>query len=204
VSSVTASASVAEAPVPAAASCLLLDAPTAPDLCALFDGLFLQSENTQLCAGGEEPLYVPASATAPARIVFRHDYVASALHEVAHWCIAGPARRRLGDYGYWYCPDGRDASTQRRFERVEARPQALEWLFSAACGLRFRPSADNLHGECGAMDEFAAAIAVAARAYCRNGLPRRAAAFRHALAQRFAGPALACESDFVLSRLLDS
>jgi elongation factor P hydroxylase len=198
VNSTTASANAAEVPVGGAAT----RAPTAGELCALFDALFLECENTRLCAGGEEPLYVPASASAPARIVFRHDYVASALHEVAHWCIAGPERRLLGDYGYWYCPDGRDAGTQRRFERVEARPQALEWLFSDACGLRFRPSADNLHGECAAIDGFAAAIAAAARAYCRDGLPARAATFRRALAQRFGGTAAQGEDDFPLSRLL--
>ena len=53
------------------------------------------------------------------RIVFTHDYFASALHEVAHWCVAGPERRRLTDYGYWYAPDGRTEKQQMEFERVE-------------------------------------------------------------------------------------
>ncbi len=49
---------------------------------------------------------------------------ASALHEISHWCIAGKARRELVDFGYWYCPDGRDAMTQSQFEDVEVKPQA--------------------------------------------------------------------------------
>ena len=68
------------------------------ELCQIFDALFLATENTRLLPGGEEPVYLPADAScAHDRIVFRHDYVASALHEIAHWCIAGAARQlRLG------------------------------------------------------------------------------------------------------------
>ncbi len=39
-----------------------------------------------------------------------------------HWCIAGKARRNRVDFGYWYCPDGRDAQTQSQFEDVEVKP----------------------------------------------------------------------------------
>ena len=86
-------------------------APDGEVLRALFDGLFLASENTCLLQGGAEPVYLPADADHPQnRIVFRLDYAASALHEIAHWCIAGAARRRLIDYGYWYSPDGRDSA----------------------------------------------------------------------------------------------
>ena len=103
-------------------------------LCALFDRVFREDQNTVLVAGGEEPVYLPADERFPHhRIVFRHDYVASALHEVAHWCVAGAARRALTDYGYWYAPDGRSTERQAEFEAVEARPQALEWIFSSAC-----------------------------------------------------------------------
>jgi len=178
--------------------------PDAAALCALFDELFRGSENTRLLAGGEEPVYVPAAAANDAnRIVFRHDYVSSALHEIAHWCIAGAARRRLVDYGYWYSPDGRDPARQRAFERLEARPQALEWLFHAACGLRFRPSVDNLDGEPGDTRGFAAAIAAAAADYCHSGLPPRAARFRAALAARYGDGANPAAGDFTASRLLD-
>ena len=50
----------------------------------------------------------------------------SALHEVAHWCIASAGRRRCRDYGYWYIPPPRDATAQTEFFAVEARVQALE------------------------------------------------------------------------------
>ncbi len=43
----------------------------------------------------------------------RTDFFASALHEISHWCVAGKARREQVDFGYWYCPDGRDAMTQK-------------------------------------------------------------------------------------------
>jgi elongation factor P hydroxylase len=65
------------------------------------------------------------------------DYLASALHEVAHWCLAGVERRKLEDYGYWYSPDGRSRGEQSAFENVEARPQALEWILSDTCNSCF-------------------------------------------------------------------
>jgi elongation factor P hydroxylase len=64
-----------------------------------------------------------------------------------HWCIAGKARRELVDFGYWYCPDGRDAMTQSQFEDVEVKPQALDWLFCVAAGFPFNVSCDNLEGD---------------------------------------------------------
>lgn len=164
------------------------EAPSATSVCALFDELFLATENTRLLAGAEEPVYLPADASGmPARIVFRHDYVASALHEVAHWCIAGTARRTLPDYGYWYAPDGRGPAEQRAFEELEAKPQALEWIFSIACGLPFRPSIDNLDGAALDARGFQARIAREAAHFSRTGLPARAARFRDALAGRFGG-----------------
>ena len=72
----------------------------------------------------------------PHRVVYREDYFARALHEVAHWCLAGAERRKLEGYGYWYRPDGRDPREQTEFERAErflaalrrARdPLAFEW-----------------------------------------------------------------------------
>ena len=194
--SATASARAAE-PVPH-------PPPDCDALCALFDELFLASENTRLVQGGDEPVYLPADAGCPEhRIVFRLDYAPSALHEIAHWCIAGAARRQLLDYGYWYSPDGRDAPTQREFERLEARPQALEWLLNEACGMRFRPSVDNLHGAPGDLPAFAAAIAREAAAYCVNGLPPRAARLHAALAAHFGGRATLRPEDHDARRLLD-
>ena len=168
-------------------------------LCALFDGLFLSGDNTRLISGGEEPVYLPADEVSPYhRVVFRHDYVSSALHEVAHWCIAGPARRLLPDYGYWYSPDGRSAEHQIAFERLEARPQALEWIFSRACGLPFRPSIDNLNGTSADASAFAESIAREARHRCVHGLPLRAARFRAALVERCGGDGALRATDFHL------
>lgn len=173
------------------------------ELCALFDALFLETENTRLLAGGEEPVYLPADATHPHhRIVFRHDWLASALHEIAHWCIAGTARRQLVDYGYWYAPDGRDAAAQREFERIEARPQALEWILSEACGLLFRPSIDSLAGAPGDAAGFARAIAAHAVRMLDQALPPRAELLREALSQRTGIAARVVPGQFAASRLL--
>ena len=54
----------------------------------------------RLIGGAEEPFYEPGSAGRYARIRYTRDYAASAQHELAHWCIAGTARRRMSDYGY--------------------------------------------------------------------------------------------------------
>jgi elongation factor P hydroxylase len=102
----------------------------ATDLITIFNHLFDAPENTVLIGGAQEPLYIPGNDKN--RIYFRFDYFASALHEVAHWCLAGKKRRQSEDYGYWYKPDGRDAAWQVRFEEVEVKPQALECIFSAA------------------------------------------------------------------------
>lgn len=153
----------------------------------VFNKLFALSYRTVLEGGADEPLYQPSDAPAEAehRIWFRDDYFASALHEVAHWCIAGAERRLQEDYGYWYAPDGRSAAQQKVFERVEVRPQALEWIFSQAAGFRFRLSADNLDGGVSHSEEFRTAVCQQARAYCTEGLPQRAAAFAEALAREY-------------------
>lgn len=151
------------------------------DLIRLFDDLFRLPYRVRLCGGAREPWYQPAVGGNPACIHFRADYFASALHEVAHWCIAGPARRRLPDYGYWYLPDGRDEASQRVFEQVEVAPQALEWLFADAARFPFRPSLDNLEGDPGQDRRFRLALEQERRRRLQTGLPVRAAAFRAAL-----------------------
>lgn len=150
----------------------------------LFNELF-RPLNTELCPGADEPFYQPATDAEPARIFSREDFPASALHEIAHWCIAGPERRRMPDFGYWYAADGRDAAQQRAFQSVEVKPQAIEWAFSRAAGMRFRVSIDNLDGV--AVDSFGFELAVwqQAMAYHRAGLPPRAAQFAGALQQAF-------------------
>ncbi len=160
----------------------------------LFERCFYRQCNTRLCGGGEEPVYLPArNGTTYHRLIYRADYVASALHEVAHWCIAGRERRQQVDFGYWYAPDGRDRQQQRAFEAVEVKPQALEWIFSEALGLHFRLSADNLNGYKGERgagpdgNEFADRVHEQVLRYCQSGLPARAARFADALVNRRGG-----------------
>lgn len=150
------------------------------DLISLFDHCFFSGYHTILVGGAEEPVYLPSLDNNPHRIVFTRDYFASALHEVAHWCVAGEARRRLQDYGYWYAPDGRSAEQQAEFERLEIKPQALEWMFSTACLARFRVSADNLNSGLVASDSFKNRIAQQAQIYCLNA-PERPTSFIAAL-----------------------
>lgn len=117
------------------------------DLITLFDRTFFSTFNTRLVLGGDEPIYLPADENCPYhRIVFARGFYASALHEIAHWCVAGAERRLLADYGYWYCPDGRSAQQQAEFERCEVCPQAFEWILSQSAGFIFTVSCDNLHG----------------------------------------------------------
>lgn len=149
----------------------------------LFNDLFRETHRTELVRGGDEPEYIPAAGRdGLARVIFAHGYYASALHEISHWCIAGERRRTLHDYGYWYCPDGRNREQQCEFEQVEIRPQALEWLFSVAAGSPFNISIDNLSGDgAGDADRFRRNVLARANKYRRDGLPRRAHRFHQTL-----------------------
>ncbi|GGC73962.1 elongation factor P hydroxylase [Marinobacter halophilus] len=149
------------------------------DLIMLFNDLFRESFRTILVRGNSEPEYLPVSEPdGVAKIVFAHGFYASALHEIAHWCIAGEQRRTLHDYGYWYCPDGRSLEQQHAFEQVEVKPQAIEWLFSLAAGSRFHISVDNLAGS-GAADEesFRRQVCDLSARFLAIGLPPRAQQF---------------------------
>ncbi|PKH78405.1 elongation factor P hydroxylase [Psychrobacter sp. 4Bb] len=115
-------------------------------LIQLFNTLFADQQ-VILARSNDEPEYFPAQDNEPARIEFAHGFFASALHEISHWCVAGDARRQLSDFGYWYAPDGRSAAQQQAFERVEIKPQALECLFTLACGRNFQVSQDNLFAD---------------------------------------------------------
>lgn len=117
-------------------------------LITLFNHLYQHgSTPTVLVRGESEPEYFASRGGEPARILFAHGFFQSALHEISHWCVAGAKRRELDDFGYWYCPDGRDEATQRQFEQVEIKPQAIECLLSLALGRYFYVSADNLNAD---------------------------------------------------------
>jgi elongation factor P hydroxylase len=135
--------------------------------------------------GVGEPFFEPGN---PAQIHFREDFVRSALHEIAHWCVAGKRRRQFPDYGYWYAPDGRTAPQQAAFFTVEARPQAVESIFCDACGIGFSPSVDNVNG--GVKDAelraFVVRIANWRSRFLKHGLPARAERFLQSLNEVFA------------------
>lgn len=154
------------------------------DLIQLFNQCFAEKYNTRLVKGDDEPLYLPANETRPYHaIFFAHGFFRSALHECAHWFIAGSKRRLLEDYGYWYEPDGRNQEQQAIFERVEVKPQAIEWILTAATGYPFRVSADNLSGDFEPEPgRFQQAVYEQVLNYCNKGLPARAEQFRLALA----------------------
>lgn len=152
------------------------------DLITIFNACFQKEFNTCLVKGGDEPLYLPADADTPYhRLCFAHGFFSSALHECAHWLIAGKKRRLLPDFGYWYAPDGRDKAQQALFFTAEAKPQALEWILSMACGYPFRVSLDNLEGETGDTETFKALVYQEVLQFCLQGLSARAHRFREAL-----------------------
>lgn len=172
------------------------------DLITLFNDCFFEKHNTQLVLGTDEPIYLPADENRQHNtIVFAHGFYASALHECAHWLIAGEKRRKLEDFGYWYVPDGRTASEQELFQSVEVKPQAMEWILSMAANFRFRVSIDNLTGTQADTDAFKQAVHQQVLAYCEKGLPARAATFHNALCHFYKTDPRLTSEQFLLEAL---
>ncbi|MDH2999623.1 ATPase [Chelonobacter oris] len=154
------------------------------DLINIFNRCFYQEYNTKLEKGGDEPIYLPADENRTYHSIrFAHGYYSSALHEIAHWLVAGRSRWLLEDFGYWYEPDGRSEEQQRLFEQVEVKPQAIEWILSNAAGKRFFASADNLSGQAGNPQPFKNAVYAQVCRYAEQGLPKRAETLRRALCE---------------------
>ncbi len=175
---------------------------TIDDLITLFNTCFLDTYNTQLVKGGDEPLYLPSGGDLKHNtLYFAHGFFASALHETAHWLIAGEERRKLVDFGYWYEPDGRTKATQELFEKMEAKPQALEWILSKACGFSFRLSLDNLNGSESDSTSFKMAVFNQVKTYCEKGLPLRADLFRTSLCSFYHTKKELVPEDFLLQEL---
>jgi hypothetical protein len=155
----------------------------------VFNHCFMQQLGTRLVGGADEPFYQPASEASQLHsLYYRSDYFASALHEAAHWCIAGEQRRQLVDFGYWYAPEGRSVTQQQAFEAVECKPQALEWFFSRACGYRFQVSADNLDlVQAGLLEStvFQSSVLEQALHWQQVGLPERADTLFRGLCREF-------------------
>ena len=195
-------------------------------LIAVFDTLFAAEFNTRLLGGVAEPVYIPAGHSAANaiegsvvnnsainhsaiadicdyhRLFFREDYFSSALHESAHWCIAGTERRLKVDFGYWYNPDGRSQQQQSVFEQAETQPQALEWMFSVASGQRFRISADNLASAIGASEKFIQAVAGQAKSWCDRPMPARGAQLLNGLAAQFGHRGSRCAELYQQTKLI--
>lgn len=168
------------------------------DLISIFNELFIPSLNTELVAGDSEPIYLPSNEQYPHnRIIFAHGFFSSALHEIAHWSVAGPERRQLEDFGYWYKPDGRTLVEQAEFERVECRPQAYEWILSASCGKRFHFSADNLSSGLGPSDEFKRSVLMCVHKTLAEGMNPRLHALSERLRQFYQQPELSPQRFFL-------
>lgn len=176
--------------------------PCIQDIIAIFDRVFSTRENTRLIKGNDEPWYIPANKDCNYhQVVFAHGFFSSALHELAHWCIAGKERRLKVDYGYWYEEDGRSLDQQFEFAKVEAKPQALEWILSHACNYRFYISLDNLNASPGDMAPFKEAVYEQVEQFKTAGLPSRALLLQQALADFYGQPNDWLEYVFSLSDL---
>ena len=152
------------------------------DLIDIFKQCFFDEYNTLLVKGTDEPLYLPVDNEREHNmLIFAHGFFASALHETAHWLIAGSNRRKQVDFGYWYIPDGRTAPEQKLFQSVEIKPQAMEWILSQAAGSHFRVSIDNLNGSESETLAFKIAVYEQVKKYCEEGLSARSDRFRRAL-----------------------
>jgi len=154
------------------------------EIAGRFNAFVGRAHGTLLVGGAAEPLYLPARpADGRSRAIIRYtlDYAQSALHEIAHWCVAGAARRMLADYGYWYVPPPRSAAQQAAFFAAETRAQALESVFADACGLKFQVSVDQTGAIGEEVRNFAMLVAEHAERIRREGPRGRAGEVLEAL-----------------------
>lgn len=176
------------------------------DLIAIFNKCFALKYNTKLFKGDEEPIYMPAHEGVEYNaIYFAHGFFSSALHECAHWLIAGKERRKQIDFDYWYVPEGRNEEEQVLFQQVEVKPQALEWILSVACAHPFRISLDNLSSmSCKDSDilDFKKAVYTQVVDYCEQGFSTRVGTLRNALCDFYNQPKEFKQEQFVLDTLL--
>jgi len=156
----------------------------------LFARLFSGSEQAVLVrALTSDPVYFPKSELRDFNeIHFANEFFSSALHEIAHWLIAGCDRRTRIDFGYWYKPDGRNPAEQELFEQFEARNQGLEWILSVAADHNFHVSTDNLSGGKVGGESFAQAVRTHALLFLRNGLSGRCKVLVDGLISEFSDP----------------
>lgn len=126
----------------------------------VFNSCFRTAEQTWLIGGANEPWYERAKGDNEARLYCRADYAASALHEVAHWCLATQEQRMRDDFGFTYLAPPRTLAAQRAFFQLELPVQSLESLFADAAGIEFKVSADSFDpSHAKLISEFAGAVA---------------------------------------------
>lgn len=152
-------------------------------LCSLFEQTFFTDHRTKLVGGFDEPFYLAPRQDQHGEIRFTKDYLRSALHEVAHWCVAGKDRRQQDDFGYWYAPDGRNSQQQQEFYKVEVLPQTYEKSFCEALGIPFDVSLDNLTGESTGAETFKVKVDERYQQLKESGFPPRVRQWRDALEQ---------------------
>jgi elongation factor P hydroxylase len=134
----------------------------------IFNQCFAGSYNTRIVGGADEPLYLPLGLSGQAELHFREDFAASALHEAAHWCIAGAKRRGQRDFGYLYIAPPRSPSQQCRFFAGEVQAQALESVFATACNVQFVLSTDQFGPTAVDCGYFARRVATTRLAFSRR------------------------------------
>lgn len=173
------------------------------DLITLFNDLYKESEETILINGGEDPIYLPKNESSSFnQIIFQENYFASALHEIAHWCIAGKERRKLVDYGYQYQPNIYSTNDRNIYEKLETKPQAIEWIFCLATGTPFYVSIGDDWPVREINPDFRYNIYQQAIYYFQHGLPRRAEQFKQILLKFYKREEISESSVFRLEDLL--
>lgn len=149
-----------------------------------FSACFQESHGTELKGEFPEPIYRPMVGNGLAVLGYRENFIRSALHEIAHWCVAGERRRKMEDYGYWYEPDGRGVDQQAAFYRVEVKPQAIEFAFCLVLDIPFDVSCDNVgNAEVGDQEEFRGRVKCLLKQMSLAGFPPRAQIFLEELGQ---------------------
>ena len=148
---------------------------------AVFNDCFRATFAVELSGGASEPLYTPAADGQPAKLAYRENFAASALHEAAHWCLAGETRRQQVDLGLDYIPPPRSPSQQLAFQHAEERTQALESVFAEAAGVKFTVSTDNLDWSDAEFEDRVLARRKDLRSWMQSPAGERAAIFYKAL-----------------------
>ena len=64
------------------------------EIILIFNDSFSFRYTIRIEGGANELIYLPSNSDCKTnRLIFRNNYISSALHEVANWCLAGDERR---------------------------------------------------------------------------------------------------------------